>query len=118
MIKVDCCPDKPELASRDLLSEENASEIVLLFRVLSNDTRLRILHCLTREPKISVGKIAARLNMKTAAISNQLQRLVDQKIVKTERDGNFINYEIIDECTAILLERAWCLAEDTGKITG
>lgn len=38
--------------------------------------------------------------------------------MKTERDGNFINYEIIDECTAILLERAWCLAEDTGKITG
>lgn len=117
MKEVDCCPGKPDLASRELLSTEQASEIGLLFKVLSNDTRLRILHCLTREPKLSVSKIAEKLNMKIAAISNQLQRLVDQKIIKAKRDGNFINYEISDPCTAILLDRAWCLAEDTGKVS-
>ena len=65
---------------------------------------------------MAVSEIATSLNMKVQAISNQLQRLVDQKIVKAKRNGNFIEYQIIDECTAILLERAWCLAEDAGKI--
>lgn len=112
----DCCPEKPTLAERDLINENQAVAVVSLFKVLSNDTRLKILHALVREPNLSVGDIATLLLMKVQAVSNQLQMLVNQNIIKPNRDGNFIKYQIVDECTAILLERAWCLAEDTGKI--
>lgn len=116
MIDEKCCAPVPSLTDRSLLTNADADEITLLFKVLANDTRLRILHYLTLEPDKSVGEIAAALEMKVQAISNQLQKLVDQKIIKASRHGNFIHYEIIDDCTSILLERAWCLAEDTGKL--
>lgn len=113
----DCCPEKPSLAERDLINENQALSVVSMFKVLSNDTRLKILHALVREPNLSVGDIATLLHMKVQAVSNQLQTLVSQNIIKPNRDGNFIKYQIVDDCTLILLERAWCLAEDTGKIT-
>lgn len=116
MLNTDCCPGKPNIADRPQLNQVDAAHIVGLFKVLANDTRLRILHCLVRQPDSSVSDIARQLGMKLPAISNQLQRLVDQRIVRARRDGNAMRYQIIDDCTIILLERAWCIAEDTGKI--
>lgn len=116
MAESDCCPSKTTLANRALLDDQSTDEILSLFKVLSNSTRLKILHCLIRQPSLSVSDIATTLTMKVPAISNQLQKLVEKKIIKATRTGNFIKYRIIDDCTTILLERAWCLAEDTGKI--
>ncbi|KRN29556.1 positive regulator of cadmium resistance [Lactobacillus selangorensis] len=116
MAQSDCCPETPALTARPLLDESDALSIAGLFKILANDTRLRILHSLALDPHLTVSKIAAQLNLKIPAVSNQLQRLVAQNIVVAKWHGNFVHYEIIDACTTLLLERAWCLAEDTGRI--
>lgn len=106
------CDPKPELDSRPLLESAQASALEDVFKVLANDTRLRILHALARAPDICVGDLAAALGMKPQAVSNQLQRLTDQRILASRRDGTRIHYRIVDPCTVRLLELGLCLLQD------
>lgn len=82
------------------------------FKLLANETRLRMLHALARAGKMCVGELAAELGMKPQAISNQLQRLADRGIVEAQRQGVQILYTVLDPCVLILLHHGWCLAED------
>ena len=95
-----------------LIEINNAEGLSDTFKILSNGTRLRILHALVRKPDISVGEVAEQLDMNLQAVSNQLQRLVDKGIVRSDRQGNFIHYRIVDPCVISLLDRGWCLTED------
>lgn len=109
------CTPKPKLTERPLLDTDNAEGLSETFKILSNGTRLRILHTLIRTPNLSVSEIAEQLEMKPQAISNQLQRLVDKGIVRNNREGNFIRYRIVDNCVVSLLDQGWCLTEDLPK---
>jgi DNA-binding transcriptional ArsR family regulator len=105
------CP--PALAGRAPLDAPQADGIAALFKVLANSTRLRLLHALARDGEVRVGDLAAGLAMSQQAVSNQLQRLVDQRILATRRAGNSIYYRIVDACVPALLELGWCLVETT-----
>lgn len=107
-----CCPPKPALRDRPLLSPQVAGELMGLFKVLANDTRLRLLHALARADELCVTELAATVGMAPQAISNQLQRLVDRGILGSRRNGNNVYYRIVDPCVPDLLDRGLCLAED------
>ncbi|KRM79552.1 hypothetical protein FC84_GL001733 [Lapidilactobacillus dextrinicus DSM 20335] len=111
-----CCPEEPNLTTRDLVTLEQAEQISQLFKILANPTRLRIIHALIKQESLSVSVLAEQIEMKPQAVSNQLQKLISDHIVTTQRSGNFIYYRIKDDCTALLLQRAWCLVEDTELI--
>lgn len=107
------CSPKPALTTRPLLNVRQAAALESLFKVLANNTRLRMLHAIARAGQLSVGDLADQLGMKPQAVSNQLQRLADRGIVKSRRAGLQILYSIIDPCVLKLLDQGWCLAEDT-----
>jgi DNA-binding transcriptional ArsR family regulator len=106
------CPPKPSLGKRPLLSPEQALELVALFKVLANDTRLRLLHALVRQGEMGVMEMAEALAMKPQAVSNQLQRLLDRGILESRRAGINIYYRISDPCVISLLDHGLCLNED------
>lgn len=83
-----------------------------VFKVLANDTRLRILHALIRSGELCVTDLAAMIGMKPQAVSNQIQRLADLGVLASRRDGNNIYYHVIDLCVRSLLDRALCLATE------
>jgi len=107
-----CCPVKPELKNRPLLTKDQAVPLELTFKMLANGTRLRILHALTRSGELCVSDLAETLDLKPTAVSNQLQRLADRGILGYRRNGNQILYYAIDPCVVKLLDSAWCLTED------
>lgn len=107
-----CCPPKADLSGRRLLDLEEASELEDLFKVLANDTRLRLLHALARAGELCVTDLAAALGMKPQAVSNQLQRLTDRGILAARRSGNNVQYRIVDPCVPALLAQGLCLVED------
>jgi DNA-binding transcriptional ArsR family regulator len=107
-----CCSPKPRLADRSLLSAAQAAELSGVFKVLANDTRLRLLHALARAGGLSVTQLAGTVGMKPQAVSNQLQRLADRGIVVPRRVGLQVHYRIVDPCVVGLLDRGWCLMED------
>lgn len=91
---------------------------MVLFRVLGNDTRLRVLHALHRAGELPVGELAEQVGMRPQAVSNQLQRLADRGIVAGRRDGNRIFYAVADPCVPVVLELALCLTEETTVADG
>lgn len=107
------CPPKPALDERALLSNGHAQRLAKVFKVLANDTRLRLLHALTREQELSVNDLASAVRMKPQAVSNQLQRMAAQGIIGARPEGNQVFYRIVDPCVTALLDHGWCLAEDS-----
>ncbi|MCA9571712.1 MAG: winged helix-turn-helix transcriptional regulator [Myxococcales bacterium] len=88
------------------------SELRDLFKVLASETRLRLLHTLVQEEEQCVSELATAVAMTPQAVSNQLQRLLDRRIVASRRDGSNVYYRIEDPCMPILLARGLCLLEE------
>lgn len=109
-----CSPKEP-VAEQSLISNAKAAALAGLFKIMANDTRLRLLHALVREGELGVNALAQAVGMKPQAVSNQLQRLADRGILDSRRNGNGILYRIIDPCVVDLLDRGWCLLADSGK---
>jgi DNA-binding transcriptional ArsR family regulator len=103
------------LRKRPLLTLEQADELAVVFKVLANDTRLRLLHALVRAGELCVTDLATAVGMKAQAVSNQLQRLVGQGILRARRNGNNVYYRAEDPCVVALLDRGLCLTEDARK---
>lgn len=99
----------PALAERPLLDDQEVGELSRLFGILANDTRLRILHVIARTNEASVSDIADAVGASTQGVSNHLQRMADQNIVATRREGNRIYYRLIDPCVGGVMELGLCL---------
>ena len=112
-VKLIGCSPKPDLKTRSLLTHEQANELQSLFKVLANNTRLRLLHALIRSGELCVIDLAEAVGMKPQAVSNQLQRLIDKNILKASRAGNKIFYRIIDTCMIDLIHLGLCLNEES-----
>jgi ArsR family transcriptional regulator, lead/cadmium/zinc/bismuth-responsive transcriptional repressor len=110
-----CCAT-PALKERPLLTPIQAGGLAAVFKVLANDTRLRLLHALVRADELRVTDLAVSLGMKPQAVSNQLQRLADLGILASRREGNNIRYCLVDLCVRSLLDQGLCLMEEvTGR---
>ena len=106
------CRPKPPLADRPLLGAYEADRLGVLFKSLSHPTRLRIIHALIRSGELNVGDLAEEVAMTVQAVSNQLQRLAESRVVDSRREGLQIFYQVIDPCVPVLLERGWCHVEE------
>lgn len=109
-----CCAKVP-LKDRPLLSPVQAGGLAAVFKVLANDTRLRLLHSLVRADELCVNDLAASLGMTPQAVSNQLQRLSDLGVLASRRDGNNIHYRLVDLCVRSLLDQGLCLMEEVSR---
>ena len=109
---------KPALRDRPLLDLYQADELTRLYKVLANDTRLRLLHAIERAGELSVTDLSTEVGMKPQAVSNQLQRLADRRIVASRREGSRLFYHIADPCVPGLLDLGMCLLEETGRLPG
>jgi DNA-binding transcriptional ArsR family regulator len=110
----DACAARSALEDRPLLTFVEAVKVMALFKVLANDTRIRLLHHLIRSGESTVTDLARTLGMRPQAVSNQLQRLSDTGVATSRREGNNVYYRVTNGCVAPLLDRALCLMEDDG----
>jgi DNA-binding transcriptional ArsR family regulator len=108
---------KPPLGQRPLLDAEQATELARLYKMLANDTRLRLLHALERAGELCVSDLADQLGLRPQAVSNQLQRLGDRRIVAARREGTRLYYHIADPCVPGLLDLGLCLLEESGRLS-
>ena len=112
-----CRSTRPALKDRPLLSFVEAVKVMALFKILANDTRIRLLHHLVRSSEATVTDLGKTLGMKPQAVSNQLMRLSDTGMLASRRDGNNVFYRVVNGCVAPLLDLGLCLMEDEGKAT-
>lgn len=98
--------------SGELLAATPALDLAQVFKVLANDTRLRILHAIHLGGEVSPSDIAEAIGASQQTVSNQLQRLADQRIVHARRDGQRVLYRIIDPCVPGLMDLGVCLLSE------
>lgn len=65
-----------------------------LFKILSGETRLKIIWLLSDEKELCVCDMADIFQMSVSAISHQLKSLRQLKIVKTRKDAQTIYYSL------------------------
>lgn len=69
--------------------------VAFLGKSLSDENRLRILHHLS-DGKKSVSRIVEELNLSQPLVSHHLKELKRSLLVRIERNGPFIYYELVD----------------------
>lgn len=112
------CGPRPGLKDRPLLSFVETVKVMALFKMLANDTRIRLLHHLIRRGEATVTDLSKTLGMKPQAVSNQLVRLSDTGMLASRREGNNVYHRVVNGCVEPLLELALCLMADEGGAEG
>lgn len=75
---------------------EKAAQIALFLKALGHDGRWLILTLLC-ERELSVTELETLIHSRQAAVSQQLARLRQERLVSARRDGNQIIYSINDD---------------------
>jgi ArsR family transcriptional regulator, lead/cadmium/zinc/bismuth-responsive transcriptional repressor len=88
--------DVVESVRREMLGTVPAEELAQLFKVLGDNTRIRILDALFRS-ELCVCDLTALLGMNQSAVSHQLRVLRDARIVKSKKQGKNVLYSLDDE---------------------
>lgn len=78
------------------MSFEKADEMANFYKVIGDKTRVKILYTLVNQ-ECCVQEIALALNMTHSAISHQLSKLKEFRLVKARREGKEIYYSLDDE---------------------
>ena len=112
------CRKPRSLRDRPLMSPMQAGGLAAVFKVLANDTRLRLLHALVRADELCVSQLADEVGMKPQAVSNQLQRLCSLGIIRSRRAGVNVHYRVVDLCVRSLLEQGLCMTEEAARRHG
>ncbi len=83
-------------AQAQLVDGLTATQLAEFFQALSDPTRVRIISALSAG-ELCVCDIAAALGMSQSAISHQLRRLRQLRLVKRRKDGQIVYYTLDDE---------------------
>jgi len=90
-----------------------------IFKVLSVETRVKILELLKAHGPSGAKDIAVTIGVTTAAVSQHLKILKQAGLVRSERKGYWIPYSIdekaMENCRQILNEVCTCGCQGTGK---
>jgi DNA-binding transcriptional ArsR family regulator len=76
--------------------DQPLSTVAFLAKSLSDENRLRVLRSL-REGRLSVSSLVEALQLSQPLISHHLKELKRSLLVKVERNGPFIYYELADK---------------------
>ena len=83
------------------LKDDTIIDIAELFKVFGDSTRVKIINVLL-ENKLCVGDIAYLIKSTPSAVSHQLRILKSAKLVKYQKIGKVVYYEISDDHVKIL----------------
>jgi ArsR family transcriptional regulator, lead/cadmium/zinc/bismuth-responsive transcriptional repressor len=92
-----------ERAWKESISEKDLERLSLTYKVLGNNTRLKMVMAL-EGGEMCVCDLAAFTGLTDSAVSHQLRRLKDLDLVKQRRDGQILYYSLNDDHVAELLK--------------
>jgi ArsR family transcriptional regulator, zinc-responsive transcriptional repressor len=94
-----------------LFSPEYYQTVAFLAKSLSDENRLRILHHISTGKK-SVSSIVEELNLSQPLVSHHLKELKRSLLVRIERNGPFIYYELVDRRILDVIQTLSTVAND------
>jgi ArsR family transcriptional regulator len=96
-------PSEGRAAGPANLSEETARDLVQLFKLLADETRLRVLYYLMQQDELNVRTLCKLLRQSQPAVSHHLALLRVAGIIECRRDGKHNFYHLVPKrCQAYL----------------
>jgi len=77
------------------LGESTAQNLVQLFKLLSDETRLKILHFLMQKDELNVRTLCKLLKQSQPAVSHHLALLKEAGVIECRRDGKHNFYHLV-----------------------
>jgi len=98
-----------------ILSDELEHELLGIFKLLSDETRLRILLYLGREQELHVTALCTRLDQSQPAVSHHLALLREADLIEARRDGKHNFYSLKHGRFHSVIERVFESVADPEK---
>ncbi len=92
----------------------DAERLARIFKVLSVDTRVRMVEMLKRRT-LCVNALARALDITPAAVSQHLRVLRDADLVRAEKKGYYVHYRVNDATLADWGKAAQTLLQADGR---
>jgi len=109
--------ERAEETRRHILPSTDANRVAALFAVLSDPTRLQVLHALLYAPdgELCVCNIASSLQRDDTTISHQLRILRNQRVVAMRKVGRTVYYQLVDDHVRQLLQMGMAHCQETSQ---
>ena len=92
------------------LEQTKANDLVTVFKLLADETRLRILHYLTQKTEMNVCTFVGLLHQTQPAVSHHLALLREAGLIECRRDGKHNFYHLVPRRCQAFLDTAFGLA--------
>ena len=89
---------------RRLLDLDEAERLAVLFRLLGDRSRVRILFALAEAGELCVCDLAAAVDVPETGVSQALRLLRTAGVVRSRRDGRTVWYRLDDDHVRLLLD--------------
>ena len=111
----DAANSESELAPNvETLDQGIAHDLVGLFKLLADETRLRILHYLRQTPELNVRTFVGLLGQTQPAVSHHLALLREAGVLQCRRDGKHNYYRLAAKRCQDFLDTAFSTVIDRG----
>ena len=87
---------KPKESAPEFFPEEYLKKAVKILKLVSEESKLRIMLLLAKKGPLTVTKIATTLEMNQSTVSHHFSLLRNADLVTTRRDGKNIYYDVND----------------------
>ena len=98
-------PEAVDRVKKNAMADSVYDDMSLLFKMLSDPTRLKIFHALF-DGELCVADLTGVLNMTQSAVSHQLSMLKSARLLKSEKRGKHVYYRFNDEHVESIFRKA------------
>lgn len=108
---------EPEVKDRQMssdlkmLPEESVTQLVQLFKLLADETRVRILHLLQQIDELNVLELCNLLDQRQPSVSHHLALLRVAGLIDMRRDGKHNYYRVVPKEFEELVARVFQVSE-------
>ncbi|MEH7300692.1 ArsR/SmtB family transcription factor [Neobacillus drentensis] len=108
------CVDNEKAArvGQQLEKDHNISEVIKIFKALSDETRMKIAYALTLEDELCVCDVAHIVGATTATASHHLRHLNNLGLAKYRKEGKLVYYSLDDDHVKQLIHIAFAHQEE------
>jgi ArsR family transcriptional regulator len=102
----------PELGN---LGDDTVNDLVQLFKLLADDTRLKVIHFLMQKDELNVRTLCKLLRQSQPAVSHHLALMREAGIIECRRDGKHNFYHLVPKRCQALLDSVFGVTGDQGR---
>ncbi|RKQ19049.1 ArsR/SmtB family transcription factor [Ureibacillus endophyticus] len=113
--EVTCVDEEKVLKIQNKLDEEQPVEVSKVFKVLSDETRVKIAYALTIEDELCVCDVANIVGTSIATASHHLRLLRNLGLAKYRKVGKLVYYSLDDDHVKQLIEVAFAHQKEVAK---